>query len=218
VKTQRVVIVDDRIEAFQRDLLEWADDNIRQYPWRDPDRSLYEVFVAEFFLTQTPADNVVPVYEEFLSHYPTLPSLDGAAEHDVAAIVEPIGFHNMRAQALVRIAADYETIPRRRDALTDLPRVGPYVANATLCFALDERLPIVDRNVGRVYRRVFGDHWPEEEVAQWSAAEELLPAGDSARRYNLALLDFGATVCAPDPRCEVCFAREYCEFYRSERG
>lgn len=50
-----------RIEQFREGLLEWADENLREFPWRDPNASLYEVFVAEFFLTQTPAENVARV-------------------------------------------------------------------------------------------------------------------------------------------------------------
>jgi A/G-specific adenine glycosylase len=50
---------------FRRNLLEWEQENRREYTWRESNRTLYEVFVAEFFLTQTPADNVATVYPTF---------------------------------------------------------------------------------------------------------------------------------------------------------
>lgn len=67
----------------------------------------------------------------------------------------------MRADALKRIAAEHDRLPETTAALTDLPRVGDYVANATLCFARDEPLPILDRNVepdlwARLLRPVAG--------------------------------------------------------------
>lgn len=129
-------------------------------------------------------------------------------------LIEPLGFYNMRADALEQIAAEHDRLPETTAALTDLPRVGDYVANATLCFARDEPLPILDRNVERIYERVFEDQWPESRAKQREFASWLLPS-DDARAYNFALLDFGASVCAPDPNCSDCFASEYCEYYQN---
>jgi len=48
-----------------------GEENRREYPWRESNRTLYEVFAAEFFLTQTPADNVAAVYPSFHKHFST---------------------------------------------------------------------------------------------------------------------------------------------------
>lgn len=205
-------------ERFRSDLLWWAANDTREFPWRDPQRNPYEVFVAEFFLTQTPAENVADVYPTFLEQFPSLESI---AEVDIDALEEairPLGFQRMRAEALAEIAADHESLPVNPAELQTLPRVGPYVANATLCFALERPLPIVDRNVNRVYDRVFGEQYPDSDADRREFAERLLPDdGSEARRYNLGLLDFGAAVCTKrNPSCETCFANPYCEYYRGE--
>jgi A/G-specific adenine glycosylase len=202
-------------DRFRSDLLSWAANNTREFPWRDPERTPYEVFVAEFFLTQTPAENVADVYPRFLKRFPSLASV---AEVDTDALEEtirPLGFQRMRAEALAEIAADYESLPETPAELQTLPRVGPYVANATLCFALERPLPIVDRNVNRVYGRVFGERYPGSDGGRREFADRLLPDdGSDARRYNLGLLDFGAQVCtAQDPACTNCFASRYCKYY-----
>lgn len=197
---------------FRSDLLGWSNDNLRDFPWRESKRSLYEVFVAEFFLTQTPAENVAAVYPQFLDRFPTLESLREAGEETVARVIEPLGFQNMRAAALTNIATEHRTLPDTVDELESLERVGPYVAHATLCFAQDRRLPVVDRNVKRVYRRLLGTDWPESSSDQWRVAANLVPP-EAPRRYNLALLDFGAEICRPEPRCSVCFASPYCSYY-----
>ena len=57
---------------FRTNLLKWGQENRREYPWRESNRTLYEVFVAEFFLAQTSADNVAAVYPGFLERFPTL--------------------------------------------------------------------------------------------------------------------------------------------------
>lgn len=204
----------EKERRFREGLLEWGEENIRDFPWREQDRTFYEVFIAEFFLTQTPADNVARVYPEFLSKFPDLNAIEAARTSELAESIEPIGFHNMRAAALTEIASSYDDLPRTSDGLQKLPRVGTYVANATVCFTGIERVPILDRNVRRVYRRVFGEEFQEatnEEEFAWS----ILPDHpDTTRTYNLALLDFGAAVCRkPEPDCESCFASRYCAYY-----
>ncbi|NIC00242.1 hypothetical protein [Halobacterium sp. R2-5] len=197
---------------FRADLIEWGTENRREYPWREPDRTLYEVFVAEFFLTQTPADNVEAVYPRFLEQFPTLDEIEEASEEELVEAIEPLGFQNMRAGALKQIASTHDHLPTDPDSLMDLPRVGHYVANATLCFARGDQLPVLDRNVERVYSRVFRDTWPETESDQLAFTQRFVPG--QARAYNLALLDFGALVCQNEPLCEQCFANDYCVYFR----
>jgi A/G-specific adenine glycosylase len=124
----------------------------------------------------------------------------------------------MRAEALIEIAERHDQLPSEVDALLKLPRVGPYVANATLCFGDNQRKAIVDRNVRRVYPRVFGERFPHSNRDQREFAKTMLPEGNSkARKYNFALLDFGALICKKqEPLCEECFAREYCSYYQSD--
>lgn len=207
-------VVSSRAARFRSDLLDWSTENLRDFPWRGPERSLYDVFMAEFFLTQTPAENVAEVYPRFLDRFPSLESLQEADEETVTQVIEPLGFQNMRAAALARIAAEHHTLPETVDELEKLERVGPYVANATLCFALGRQLPVVDRNVERVYQRVLGADWPDSPSDQWRLAAKLVPP-DTPRRYNLALLDFGAVICEPEPRCSSCYATPYCQYYAS---
>lgn len=210
-------ILPDKAHRFRRDLLQWGQGNTRDYPWREPDRSLYEVFIAEFFLTQTPADNVADVYPRFLSDFPDLNALDKSGQGEIEGAIESLGFQRMRSEALNEIARQHQKLPTDSSSLQELPRVGPYVANATVCFALDEAVPILDRNVVRVYNRLFEGEFPEQRSSREQFAGEILPDdGEEARRYNLAILDFGATVCTKrDPDCENCFANNYCTYYNS---
>lgn len=196
---------------FRASLLEWSTQNLRDFAWREPNRSLYEVFVAEFFLTQTPAENVASVYPTFLERFPSLDAIEEATRDELVEIIEPLGFYNIRADALKTIAAEYDSLPDEPDELSDLQRVGQYVANATLCFAHREPLPVLDRNVERIYGRMFGEEWPDSPSDQLQFATRLVPK-DDARAYNLALLDFGASVCQPDPLCQRCFASGYCKY------
>lgn len=203
-------------KRFRSSLLNWGTENTRQYPWRETDRSLYEVFIAEFFLTQTPADNVAVVYPQFVGQFPSLSAINNANKEELVEVIEPLGFYNLRAKALKAIAAQYDNLPESVEELAELPRVGQYIANTTLCFARGRPLPVLDRNVNRIYGRVFNEDWQKSEAEQLDFAERLVPS-DEARAYNLALLDFGAAVCQTAPRCDVCFATEYCGYYQKRK-
>lgn len=207
-------------DKFRYALLDWTEEYQREYPWRNRECSFYEVFVAEFFLTQTPADNVSEVYPEFIEKYPSLIAIDEGDPADLQATIEPLGFHRMRTEALTAIAERYDDLPEDRETLIDLPRVGPYIADATLCFTRGQRLPVVDRNVVRVYDRVFGSAFPETDEDRREFARRMLPEETrKVRRYNLGLLDFGALVCTKqNPDCPDCFASEYCRYYTSREG
>lgn len=201
---------------FRTNLLEWGQENRREYPWRESNRTLYEVFVAEFFLTQTPADNVAAVYPSFLERFPRLDTITETSEDELVKVIEPLGFQNIRAEALKQIASTCDHLPSEPASLLELPQVGRHVANATVCFARGDQLPVLDRNVERVYGRVFQDTWPETEEEQLTFTQRLVPV--EARAYNLALLDFGALVCQPEPLCEQCFANEYCVYFQESPG
>lgn len=202
-------------DRFQEDLLAWAEHNLRDFPWRSTDSNLYEVFIAELLLTQTPADAVANVYPRFLSQYPSLEHITRAEVDELADVIEPLGLYNRRAKALKQIADQVEDeLPDDPTELKNLPRVGPYVANATACIALDHQIPVVDTNVDRIYDRLFGSEWPNSPDEQIEIATQFLPE-NQARDYNLALLDFGAAVCKPtNPACEECFAKNYCNYFK----
>lgn len=68
--------------------------------------------------------------------FPSLEAIEQASGQELKDIIEPLGFHNMRSAALKQIADDNDRVLETPAALRDLPHVGPYVANATLCLAL----------------------------------------------------------------------------------
>lgn len=202
-------------ETFRQGLLKWSEEHLREFPWRST-TSPYEIFVAEILLSKTPVSKVEPLYETFLKRYPTLSDLEAADKEELSTMLHPLGLQNRRAAALIKIGRKLSNngIPESEERLLELPYVGKYVANATLCFAFGHNRPIVDSNVIRVYNRVFDlEITNPESTEMWQFAFDMLPE-KNARRYNLALLDFGSTACTTqNPACEACFANEFCEYY-----
>lgn len=199
---------------FSEELLAWGMENRREFPWRCSEASLYEVFIAEFLLTQTPADAVAQVYPRFISRYGSIQDIERSHVDELADLIEPLGLQNRRSKALKQIAEQVNgELPPDPEELALLPRVGPYVGNATACIALNHQIPVVDTNVDRIYSRIFGSAWQDLEEQQNEFAASLLP-NNQAMEYNLALLDFGGSVCTPrNPNCDECFAKSYCEFF-----
>ncbi|WP_171052442.1 hypothetical protein [Haloterrigena sp. H1] len=204
------------IEEFRLGLLQWAEDNLRSFAWRETSDP-YEILVAEILLQKTAAEKVEPIYNEVIETYPTITALAEADQNELAEIIYSLGFQNQRSQALITIGQTLRDtgIPADEAQLRDLPYVGQYAANATLCFAYGEPRPIVDENVVRVYNRIFGTELGYRDEEAWTLASLVLPQDDS-RRFNLAILDFGATICAPKvPNCNSCFFTHSCNYYQS---
>gem|GEM_PF-1608560 len=205
----------ERAVEFREGLLTWSRGNLREFPWREPERRFYEVLMSEFFLARTRAVVVARVIPEFLQEFPDLPALREADEDQIAEVIRPTGLQNRRAEALKELAqtVDGNTIPRSAEELRELPRVGEYVAHATMCFGLGKPYFIRDTNVNRIFERILGDDWPEADSEKAELLSEVVPE-DEPERYNLALLDFGAEICtAQSPQCEECFASDYCLYY-----
>jgi A/G-specific adenine glycosylase len=99
--------------------------------------------------------------------------------------------------------------------LRDLPGIGPYAAAATSCFVFGHREIALDVNVARIISRVFGlkprrgELRKNRQVLQMGTA---LISGPSPRALNWALLDLGATVCRPKPKCDVCPLSAKCNY------
>ena len=139
---------------------------------------------------------------------------------ELRKLLTPLGLQK-RAQWLIELATrmvkEYGGhVPDRQDELTKLPGVGSYTANAILCFGFRRDVSIVDVNVARVLRRVFGLQGrrpPSRDEALLKLASDLVPRG-SGPEYNEALLDFAALVCGPEPRCGECPLSRLCNFYK----
>jgi A/G-specific adenine glycosylase len=204
-------------ELSQR-LLDWYAQNARQMPWRgsgDP----YAVWISEIMLQQTQVETVSPYYQRWMVRFPSLAELARAAEQDVLQLWEGLGYYS-RARNLLKAARIVASnfgghLPANRQALEELPGIGPYTSGAiaSIAFGLDEAA--LDGNIRRVLARVFDVVLPARskngEVRLWELARQNLPAG-RAGDYNQALMDLGATLCTPrNPACSLCPLKPICQ-------
>ena len=198
-------------------LLKWFRKNARDLPWRKT-KDPYAIWVSEIMLQQTQVDTVEPYYCRFLKRFPTVRRLARARLDTVLKLWEGLGYYSrarnlhLAAKTMVR---DYDgNVPQTKQALLALPGIGPYTAGAIASIAFNEDEPLVDGNVIRVLCRLFRIRGnPKSGAVQkrlWRLAKELLPSG-RAGRFNQAMMELGATVCAPRrPSCDACPLRKIC--------
>src|SRR6478672_9630787 len=148
---------------------------MRDLPWRRT-RDPWAVLVSEVMLQQTQVPRVVPIWQEFMTRFPTVRACADASQADVVRAWAGLGY-NRRAVNLHRAAVLMgDAVPRDLDALLALPGVGAYTARAVLVFAFEEDVAVVDTNIARVLARLHGRRLTPRQVQ--AAADELVPAGD----------------------------------------
>ena len=177
-------------------------------------------------LQRTKAEQVIPVYLEFIQKYPTFNHLAKASRHEVESLFSRLGLRWRAKQVtkLIRVLKRRYNgqVPQDPMQLRALPGVGDYVCKAVLCYAFGRREGPVDTNVVRVISRLFGKQIHADLARRNKTivglTQSLVPEGRNARRFNLALLDLGAMICRPNPRCDECPLRSYCEYYQHNRS
>lgn len=199
-------------------LLAWYGEQGRDLPWRHS-RDPYRIWLSEVMLQQTTVVAVIPYYQRFLLHLPTIETLAAASLDEVITLWAGLGYYsrarNLHRAAQQVVAEHHGRFPVSLAALTALPGIGRSTAGAILSIAFDTPAPILDGNVRRVLVRLFA--WREDprtaraEKQLWAWAEALTPV-DRPHDYAQAIMDLGATVCTPArPDCANCPLARHCQ-------
>ena len=206
---------------LRRSLLRWYHRNQRCLPWRET-KDPYRILVSEYLLQQTRVDQALPYYRRFVRRFPTVQVLAKAPLSAVLKTWEGVGYY-ARARnlhrAAQRVVKDFDgKIPGCREKLRQLPGCGPYTSAAVASIAFGVAAPVIDGNVMRLLSRFFGLRGDPRKAANARRldrlAQELLPATQPGR-FNQALMELGATVCAPrNPKCPSCCWRSSCVAFR----
>lgn len=203
---------------FRKNLLTWFAKFQRDLPWRrtkDP----YRIWLSEIMLQQTRVAAVIPYYERFLQHFPDMQALAEAPQQEVLRLWAGLGYYS-RARHLQKAAqqmvAEHDSrFPETAARALELPGIGSYTAAAILSIAYGKKMAVLDGNVARVIARLGALHGDLRTRSRWqrlqTAADELL-APNAPGDWNQAMMELGATICAPkSPQCLLCPVAEFCD-------
>lgn len=204
-------------------LLRWSDKHGRsELPWQQQPVNPYRVWVSEIMLQQTQVQTVIPYFQRFIAHLPTLEKLAQASEEQVLHLWSGLGYYR-RARHLyqaARLIRDQHkgVFPNNVNALQALPGIGRSTAGAIAALCFNAHAPILDGNVRRVLSRLYALTSPPGTALDkqlWDISTHHTPAQHTAR-YNQAMMDLGATVCSPlSPNCRICPLSVDCRAYHA---
>lgn len=205
--------------------MEWYRLHRRDLPMRADDVSPWGTLVFEVMSQQTPIPRVQPIWERWMSLWPTPADLAKASPAEVLVEWSHLGYPS-RALRLrdcaLSITRDFGgVLPSSYEALLELPGIGPYTASAIASFQFHQRVPVLDTNIRRVFARICdGVEFARRSAPsrlEFAAAMEWLPEdGAECALWNVAIMEFGALVCTQrSPKCEVCPLREDCAWAKA---
>ena len=198
------------LPAIRRKLLSWYEKNRRDLPWRRT-RDPYAIWIAETMLQQTQVKTVLPYYERFLKRLPDIESLARTRLDRVLHLWSGLGYYrraeNLRTAARQIMRDHRGKIPHDYDQLRALAGIGDYTAGALLSIAFDKNYPAIDGNA----RRVVGRLCAISSEPRLRAVAMKLVDGARPGEFNQALMELGATLCAPKaPNCAACPLESEC--------
>ena len=207
------------MKNFSNVILDWYDENRRSLPWRES-KDAYRIWLSEVILQQTRVAQGLPYYLNFIKTFHTVNDLAQAPEEAVLRLWQGLGYYS-RARNLHKcakvVSEQYNGVfPSTYDELLALPGIGPYTAAAIASIAFNRKVAVVDGNVYRVLARIFGidtDISSTEGKKEFQELASRLINDKNPGDHNQAVMEFGATLCTPSPRCEECPFRKQCVAY-----
>lgn len=181
--------------------------------------------IAEFMLQRTKADQVEPVYKDFLNQYPDLKTLSKARIKSVEKYTNRLGLHkrapNFINAAKYIVSHYHGNIPSTRKELLTIPGIGDYVAGAIMAVCYNNADYVVDSNIARFINRYYNINLSGEIRRKRIIIEkskELFRINDQ-RTFLFALLDFTALVCKPvNPLCNACELNSKCKYQNKTKN
>ena len=196
---------------FRRLLMQWNNEmNDRKMPWKG-EKDPYKIWLSEVILQQTRVEQGTAYYHKFIQNYPTVTSLAAAKDEAVFKLWEGLGYYsrcrNLLSAARSIVNESGGIFPFDYNKIISLKGIGSYTAAAIASFAFNKSYAVVDGNVYRVLSRVFGIYTPIDSSfgkKEFSSLASSLLDKKEPGKYNQAIMDFGATVCTPSPKCNQC--------------
>jgi A/G-specific adenine glycosylase len=207
-------------KAIVRALGGWYETQKHRYEFRH-NRNPYRTWITEIFMQQTQINAGREKLKTFLKRFPDVKTLAAGPVEDVLAAFRGMGYYsrarNMFRAAQYVMARHKGVMPVSYAELKKIPGIGHYTAAIIASIHNNEAVLANDANHARVLSRLYQIDHPPGTAAFAARAHELaaplFKADMAPGDLNEALMQWGQQICKKQPRCEACFAREYCAAY-----
>ncbi len=204
-------------------LQDWFQKNKRDFPWRK-NPTPYAVWVSEVMLQQTRASVVVSYFTRWMERFPTVGALSHANIEEIIKLWEGLGYYQ-RARNLFyasqQIVKEFAgEIPSLEKDLRSIKGIGPYTMGAILSFGFKKAKSALDANAFRVLSRLFLVQDNIDLVGTKKIIEkycETLLEEKNPSETMEAIIEIGATVCLPKPKCFLCPINFSCKGYQNNQ-
>ncbi|MBI4303330.1 MAG: hypothetical protein HY665_03195 [Chloroflexi bacterium] len=205
---------------IQAGVQSWAASNHSRYPWRQPGKTPYEVFIGEALLDKASA-RAIQTYPAFIQRFPSLQSLAKAPEEDLHDLLS-----NFRLEQYTRqlrfsgertLKEGHGQMPRDTQSLAMASGLPLFSVRIVMCFGYSLPVAVTDSNTEKMLCRLFQRSLPAEPGQGLIKAlgASLLPERNP-QQYNSAFLDIGEQLCKHlSPRCDQCPVIEACDHAES---
>lgn len=195
----------------------WYKEHHRKLAFRET-KNPYYIWISEVMLQQTQVETVLPYFERFINHYPSIIDLANTEEETLMKEVEGLGYYRrfrLMHHAAKIMKEDYQgRFPETYDAIRALPGIGDYTAGAIMSIAYNKPYSALDGNVIRVISRYLGDDSNMRQQKNRKRLDHINQTwieSATPEIYTQAMMELGATICKPkNPRCETCPISEHC--------
>jgi endonuclease-3 len=179
----------------------------------------FKILIGTILSARSRDENTTKVVNRLFAAYKTPQELARAPLEDIKKIIHSIGFYNVKAARIKRVARIIVDkfggkVPSDIDQLLELPGVGRKTANCVLVYAFDRPAIPVDVHVHRISNRLglVSTKAPEK------TEEELQKLVDRKlwTKVNDTFVMYGQNICLPiRPNCGACDLKGTCKYFIS---
>ena len=181
-------------------------------------KNIYQLLVMVVLSAQDSDRNINKIAPALFEAFPDMKSLSKAREETLFPFISKVRNFANKAKWLVEIAGTVKVdknIPLTHDGLTVLKGIGSKSANVVLREAgKPAEGVIVDLHVVRVAPRLGIAIGTDPKKIE-KQIKEILP-----QKYwdaGMAMSFHGREICRPQPKCEICFMKKVCAYYKANK-
>lgn len=181
--------------------------------YRDP----FKVLVGCVLSQRTREENTDAACKALFSTASTPQQILELSTPKLRQLIKPAGLTKQKAsniEHICRIILEKYggKVPESREALMELPGVGPKTADVTLCYGFGKPCVPVDVHVNRISRRI-GLVPSKIKLGEVGKVLQTVFRREDWHFINRGFVLFGRDICLPrNPKCDICRIKDVCEF------